>query len=297
MMESIVSLIKDLLVEFQTRIRNRVVSSYAFGFIAWNWRPVAVLIWGSDSVEYRVDTFKDAIHECALLSYSVPLGFALIWIYLIPGLNIWAEMLRDKFYLKLEGERKEANIDNEYIIKQKILAKDNQMYREQSSADAERISNLTEKVSRMQYKLHNASKKFVIWSQQKEDLERFIASWDRNISEMSTRNLDPLVNGSLLRDTATAMLHFYMAVQGLNVNYLGSGWVRMLHELEVMLQEYCSTLSFDENSNVSNVGIDPETMKQTMKSSKTKIVEMMSRYDELRHISIESLFPELNETV
>jgi len=242
-----------------------------------------------------VNEFKYTIHEHPFLNYGIPFVYGLVWMYLVPGLNIWAEQLRDWFYSKLEDKRHTANIEGEYKIKQKILAKDNEMYQEQSSSDARTIKTLTERVSQLQFRLRNATKKFVTWNEQKNQLDRYLEEWNKRLVGLSSRNFDPLARSPSLLDTATAIINFYTSTQSLNVNLLGSGWVRMVGDLEESLRAYYDTLPFNDSGKITNAGIDPVALKEIINLSKTSMVEMIGRFDEIAKVSVDSLFPELKE--
>lgn len=293
MMDSIVGIVKELLTEFQTRIRSRVITSCALGFILWNWKEVVVLLLGTSLIEAKVETFTMAIHKDVRLNYGIPLIYALIWIYGVPGINIIVEVIRDKFYLKLEGERHIANISAGYRIKQKILENDNKMFRDQNDINNNQIKAMSDKIVEMQYKLQSAAQRFVAWNDQKSELSGYIKAWDKDLHDLSTRNCDPLAINPSLQDTATAILVFHNATQGLQVNYLGTLWVSKVNELSEMLRKYCAKLPFDEQGKVTNAGIDPEETRQTIKTAKVLFNGFIERWEGLDAIQVDSLFPEL----
>jgi hypothetical protein len=92
--------LKEFVDAFSTRVRSPVIGSVALAFLLYNWVAFAMLFFGNDELNMRIEVFKSAVGlPELLLSVFLGLSFAIA----LPWLNLLGAILVAK-PMNLHGE-------------------------------------------------------------------------------------------------------------------------------------------------------------------------------------------------
>jgi len=127
----ITDLFKSIFNNLDTKIKNPLIGAYLCAWFLCNWYQLIILVFGSNAIEDRINTF----HENLTVSNSIayPLLATLLYLFTLPILNYWVqlgtnwiEIKRHKTSIELDitkqkqqqdlnKEKFKANPDNGYI--------------------------------------------------------------------------------------------------------------------------------------------------------------------------------------
>jgi hypothetical protein len=118
-------LLKTLLATAKDRLKNPIIGSFIFLWIAFNWKPIMIILFSSKSIEERI---SHVTKEYTEIWYLIPLILALLYILLTPYVMWIIDFLLNKGtegrkHMKNESIKSDLDREIEIIQKKKELEK------------------------------------------------------------------------------------------------------------------------------------------------------------------------------
>ncbi|WMY74665.1 hypothetical protein RHD99_01375 [Buttiauxella selenatireducens] len=93
-MQFIKDLFTGILKHIDTRISSPVIGAFSFSFIFINWDHFVLLIFGSSSIEKRVEDFKAFFNAIDTKSILLPIIITVLYLFLLPVINYVVSLIQ-----------------------------------------------------------------------------------------------------------------------------------------------------------------------------------------------------------
>lgn len=124
--------ISELRIQARDRVMNPLLGPFSFAWLLSNWKAVSVLLVSNNPIEQRIAFIENNYIDIVRL-LIVPLGFAIFYALVLPGINFGVQKIQEGVNLKRRIHK--LGIDTDFLIASvaraeaqaalnKILAKD-----------------------------------------------------------------------------------------------------------------------------------------------------------------------------